>query len=66
MSRRVTLGVRWLLLGLLTGGVLLQSACATSLASGTSGLITSITNQLVSNLVYKAFGIPTYSFSLGT
>jgi len=57
---------RWIVLGVLTGGILLQSACATGLATGTAGLATSITNELIRNLVYKFMGVETFGFSFGT
>jgi hypothetical protein len=53
-------------LALASGAILFQSACTTSLAAGTAGLLSSITNQLVSNIVNKAFGIETFPFSLAT
>ncbi len=66
MSPRLRHGLRWLLLAIAGGGLLLQSACTTSLASGTAGLLSSIANQLISGLVNKAMGIETLPFSLTT
>jgi hypothetical protein len=66
VSKQVWYGIRWLILGLLTGGILLQSACATSLATGSAGLLTSITNEFIRNLVNKSLGVETFGFSFGT
>ncbi len=50
----------------MAGGTLLfQSTCTTSLASGTAGLVTAITNELIGNIVYKVMGIES-AVSLGT
>lgn len=67
MSNRSWYYVRWLILGILSGQILMQSACASSLATGTAGLLTSITNEFIRNLVNKEMGVSTFNFSsLGT
>lgn len=66
MTNRTGYLLRWLLIALASGTLMFQSSCTTSLATGTAGLLTSITNSLLSNYINKAMGIPTYNFSLGT
>lgn len=53
--------LRWLTLVVLSGGILLQSACTTSLASGTAGLLNSVANSLITSYVNKALGVDTLS-----
>lgn len=50
------------MLAVMSGGILLQSACAT----GAAGLVSSITTEFIRNAVYKAMGIETFGFSFGT
>jgi hypothetical protein len=54
---------RWITLGVLSGGILFQSACTTSLASGTAGLLNSVANSLISGYVNKALGVDTNSLA---
>jgi hypothetical protein len=54
------------MLGILSGGILLQSPCATSLATGTAGLLSSVTSEFIRNAVYKAMGIETFGFGFTT
>lgn len=62
MSKRTWYKLRWGMLGILSGGILLQSACAT----GAAGLVSSVTSEFIRNAVYKAMGIETFGFSFGT
>lgn len=62
MLNRTWKASRWLLLAIVGGGLLFQSACATSLATGTAGLATSITNEFIRNVVNKALGIESFGF----
>lgn len=63
MSRRFVLRLRWLALGLLSGGILFQaSPCSSALATGTAGLLTSVSNEFIRNIVYKSMGIDTTGF----
>ena len=55
--------LRWLMLGMLSGGLLLQTSCATAAAAGTAGLLSSVANSLISNYVYKAMGVSTFSLA---
>lgn len=66
MSNRIWYTIRWSLLGVLSGGILLQTTCASSLATGTAGLLSSITNEFISNLVNKTLGVESFGFSLLT
>lgn len=63
MSHRFRYGLRWVVLGLLSGAILFQVTCATSLATGTAGILNSITNSLITNYVNKALNVPTFNFS---
>lgn len=62
MLNRAWKASRWLRLAVVGGGLLFQSACATSLASGTAGLMTSITNEFIRNVVNKALGVESFGF----
>lgn len=62
MLNRAWKASRWLCLAVVGGGLLFQSACATSLASGTAGLMTSITNEFIRNVVNKALGVESFGF----
>ena len=64
--QRTWFWLRWLTLGLMCGGILLQTTCTTSLAAGTAGLLSSVSNNLISNYVNKAMGVESFGFSLGT
>ena len=67
MLQRTWFWVRWLTLGIMCGGILLQSTCTTSLAVGTAGLLSSVSNSLIGNYVNKALGVETFGLaSLGT
>jgi hypothetical protein len=54
------------MLGVLSGGILMQSPCATSLATGTAGLLSSVSSEFIRSAVYKAMGIETFGFSFAT
>jgi len=63
--QRIWYWTRWLTFATLCGGLLFQSACATALTNGTAGLLTSISDSLISNYVQKAMGIESF-YGLGT
>jgi hypothetical protein len=50
---------------ILASGTLLQTSCSTLAVEATSGLASSITNQYIRNVIYRALGLSSVS-SLST